>query len=142
MNSNIRNCIKNYFKRNLYEDWEYKSFYKFMKILGYDNNDSIFRIYIRTIKDFINEETDEHKKRIANKLLLNVEIEEIKIREIEIYGIMNKNNEIEKVKDIKYFLLMVYYGDEKRIDDISVLFFEKWLSEILRTDPLYKWHNG
>jgi len=66
----IGKYIENYFKETNIVDWNYKSFYKFMRILGYDNQDAITRNYIRTLKEILNnKETDNYKRKIIQELL-------------------------------------------------------------------------
>lgn len=62
-------CIKNYFLKIPVKKWDYESFSEFMKVLGYDIDERIFRNYIRGLKEVLKSQVEEYKKDIAIKIL-------------------------------------------------------------------------
>lgn len=78
----LGNSIKNYFAMTAIESWNYELFSIFMKIIGYDNEDCILKIYVRFLKDFIKEnELDDYEKDIIIVYLkrIGITLEEVNI---------------------------------------------------------------
>lgn len=70
VNLNIGTTIKNYFIKTPSDLWDYNSFSNFMVILGYEDDNSISKNYIKTLKYIIdNNGIEDCKRDIAEKLL-------------------------------------------------------------------------
>lgn len=66
----VGELIKDYFRRTPVDEWDYKSFKSFIRILKYDDEDSINKNHVRILKETVNNENiDNNKKEMANKLL-------------------------------------------------------------------------
>lgn len=72
-NMRIGKYVRNYFENTETEDWNYETFNKFMKLLGYKNDEDISRTYVRLLKEIINKENTELKRNMAINLLKSLE---------------------------------------------------------------------
>lgn len=69
VNLNIGTTIKNYFIKTPLEVWDYNSFSNFMEILGYEDDKSISKNYIKTLKYVIDNDVEVCKREMAENLL-------------------------------------------------------------------------
>lgn len=59
----MENLIKNYFFNTEIENWNYNDFNKYLKLLGYRNEENIFRIYTKIMKDFADYNVDKENEQ-------------------------------------------------------------------------------
>lgn len=61
--------ISNYFLNTAINEWNYKDFNNYLNLLGYKDNDYIYRTYTRILREIIDDETDNDKKIITMNIL-------------------------------------------------------------------------
>lgn len=54
----MKNIVRRYFLNTNIEDWNHEDFSKYMRLLGYKNEDDIFEIYHMCLKDFTSGNND------------------------------------------------------------------------------------
>lgn len=72
----IEDLIKNYFFKTEIEDWNYLDFNKYLKLLGYKNDEVIFGIYNEVLKEFVdynhNSENTEQNNNDRRTILIEL----------------------------------------------------------------------
>lgn len=61
--------IKNYFLNTEIKNWNYNDFKDYLNLLGYNDEDYIYRTYIRRLREMIDTEPDNNRRRITMKIL-------------------------------------------------------------------------
>lgn len=74
--------VRNYFRRNTIDKWDYGTFNSFMKEeIGYVSDISISRVYIRLLKEFIRRDDEEnYKKEVAKQLVKRINNGNIEVK--------------------------------------------------------------
>lgn len=58
----MERVIKNYFFNTAIEEWNYEDFNKYMKLLGYEKEEDVYRIYRKILKDFAEDNINDNDR--------------------------------------------------------------------------------
>lgn len=123
----IERCINNYFKETNLEEWKYSHFKKFMRIIGYTDDEFIIRNYLRFLKNILENEANVDKRKFIEKLIEKVERRE-----------MNEVNIL--YTDIPVFIL--FAAMMISIFDMLALLYSTIASGMLRNCPIRSIASG
>lgn len=62
----MEKIVKRYFLNTSIEEWNYEDFDKYMRLLGYKNNDNIFEIYNMILKEFADHDPNDNDNEQTN----------------------------------------------------------------------------
>lgn len=62
MRIRLEKLIKNYFFNTETDQWNYKDFNTYLKLLGYKNEEDIIRIYNNLIKEFVDYNSEDNER--------------------------------------------------------------------------------